>query len=81
MIPARVIVAIAALALAPVAIAASATAPPVVDTWMGVVAAMGCGLGLKNFPAIAGAGVGAIAGVVALCAFMLLDGMGTPDSP
>jgi len=60
----------------------AATAPPAsVDTWLGVVAAMGCGLGVRYFPAIAIAGVGGICGVVAVCALMLVDAFETPDGP
>ena len=49
------------------------------NTWVGVVAAIGCGLGVKYFTAIAESGAGGIAAVVAVCALMLLDGLGTPD--
>ena len=59
---------------------AAVTAPPTVDTRWGVLAAMGCGLGIRFFPAIAAAGAGAIAGVVAVCMFMVFDGWSTPDS-
>ena len=58
---------------------AASTPPATVDTWLGVVAAMGCGIGVRYFPAIAVAGVGGICGVVAVCALMLVDAYETPD--
>ena len=61
-------------------VSAAVAPPPTVDSRAGVIAAMGCGLGLRFFPVIAAAGAGAIAGVIAVCMFMVFDGWTSPDS-
>ena len=46
-----------------------------VDHWWGVVAAVGCGLGMRYFPQIIGTGgVAGVAAVVAVCVLTLVDG-------
>jgi hypothetical protein len=42
--------------------------------WWGVAAAIGCGLGVRYFPQVVGAGgAGGVAAVVAVCLLMLVD--------
>jgi len=44
------------------------------DHWWGAAAAIGCGLGIRYFPAVVGVGgVGGVSAVVAACLLMLLD--------
>lgn len=43
-------------------------------SFIGALAAAGCGLGIRHFTLIAGTGAGGIAGVVALCLLALVDG-------
>ena len=45
-----------------------------VNHWWGVAGAMGCGLGMRYFPAVVGtAGAAGVAVVVGMCLLMLLD--------
>lgn len=61
--------------------ATPAAAPPTTDTAAGVIAAIGCGLGIRSFNALMPAGVAGALIVVSLCAYMLFDAMATPDTP
>ena len=78
----------AALALTPVLAAAQTTAPPAAadqtqtgvgaaeaggDSWMGGVAAIGCGIMIRATIYTAGTQVGTIAGAIACCGFAMFD--------
>lgn len=70
-----------AQALAPAPVAADEAAPDaapvettsVPDTWLGGVAAVGCGIFVRASIVTAGTQVGTIAGAVACCAYAIID--------
>ena len=53
--------------------AAAVEAVPAPDTWLGGVAAVGCGIFVRASIATAGTQVGIIAGAVACCAYAFVD--------
>ncbi len=78
----------AVLALTPALAAAQITSPPATDdatqttvgpgevrddTWLGALAAIGCGIMVKATIATAGTQVGTIAGAVATCGYAFFD--------
>jgi hypothetical protein len=66
-------------AAGPVMARGAATRDPVVETGWGVAAAAACGLGVRYFPLIVEAGVGGVAGLVAVCLFAAFDAWTTAD--
>ena len=70
-----------ALALAPAPVAADDAAPEAApaataalpDTWLGGLAAVGCGIFVRASIVTAGTQVGIIAGAIACCAYAVVD--------
>ena len=54
------------------------SSPPASDTWVGALAAIGCGLSIKVTILTGGTVVATIAAAVSTCALMILDGLLDP---